>query len=179
MTEIMEDMEHMLGAVDHEALIRAAMCISSSDVLIMFGNGGSMANASHLVGDLLLRTPTAKTIKCIGDNAVMFSACANDYSFEEAVSIELERSLNAEGNKTFIVFSTSGESKNILRAAKTAKKNGARVIAFLGEHLHRIEPFADIVLAVPGKKSGRIESIHAAMCHAIVDYIRWTIGEDK
>ena len=168
----------MLGEVSAVPIVAAAERLIKSDIIVTFGNGGSYANASHLVCDLLLRTKVGKSIHGIGDNNSMFSAYGNDFSFEEAVSLELERYIAGPGIKTVVLFSTSGDSKNVVRAAKMAKKYGCEVIAIFGKNLDKIEAYTDIAISVDDKKSSRIESVHAAICHAIVDLIRRIMGEE-
>ena len=150
---------------------KAARIIAKSDLVIAFGNGGSHAVASHLVGDLMLR-PGPLCI-AIGDNVVAHTAYSNDYSFEESAALALERICNSHGGSTttVIVFSTSGESKNVMRIAKAAKATKCKVIAVFGNHLHRIEPYSDLIISVNGKRAGRIEVVHDAICHAIAEIV--------
>jgi len=170
-SKVLNDVNRMISGLDIDLINKAAKLIAESDIVISFGNGGSYAVASHLVGDLMLKPgPLAMSI---GDNSVSYSAYANDYSFEEAAALALERVVlrHPDLNKTVIVFSTSGESKNIMRIAKTAKENGCTVIAVFGRHLHRIEPYADIIISVDGTRAGRIEVVHDAICHAIAEIV--------
>jgi D-sedoheptulose 7-phosphate isomerase len=174
----MKDIADMILNVDQDEIVRVANLLLQSDVIVLFGNGGSYSTASHMACDLMLRTRAGAVVHAIGDNAAAFSAYVNDFSYEEGVAMEMERFLGGKpGVKTVLFFSTSGESKNITRAAKTAKQYSCTVVAFFGKHLIRIKPFADHVFKVDGVKSGRIESVHSAICHTIVDTM-WEIRKD-
>lgn len=175
-SEVLADIARMIAEVDPGMVQAAADRILKSQVLVAFGNGGSYANASHLICDLSLREGTPKVLKAIGDNTSLFSALCNDSSFEEAVAAELERSISVPGEKTVVLFSTSGESKNIVRAARKAKEHGCFVVAMFGRHLNNIEAYADMVFLVDGVRSGRIEAVHAAICHAIAEAIQKSRG---
>lgn len=176
--EVMGNIGRMLDSIPPQAITVVAEQLIKSDIIVTFGNGGSYANATHLVCDLLLRTKIAKSIHSIGDNTSMFSACCNDFSFEEAVAFELERYVSGPGIKTVVLFSTSGDSKNVVRAARAAKRHGCTVIAIFGMNLDKVEKYTDMYISVGGKKSGQIEAVHSAVCHTIVDVIRDIMGED-
>jgi len=170
---VLSDISSMISALDPEIIHTASKLIADADLLIAFGNGGSQAIASHLVGDLLL-WPGPKVAISIGDNTIAHSAYANDYSFEEAPGLGIERIVSGRNNnKTVVIlFSTSGESKNVVRAARRAKEHGCTVVAMLGKHLHRLEPYSDLIISVPGVRAGRIEAVHDAICHAIAEVVR-------
>ena len=171
LTEMLHDVNRMVSLLDVELIEAAARIIAESDIVITFGNGGSHAIASHLAGDIMLRP--GPFVYAIGDNVVSHTAYANDYSFEESAALAIERIVTSHtgSKKTVIIFSTSGESKNVMRAAKAAKSIGCKVIAVFGRHLHRVEPYADIIISVDGYKAGRIEAVHDAICHAIAEVI--------
>ena len=175
--ETLDEIKSAVDAVDVPTVVRAAKLLLEANVIVTFGNGGSYATASHLVGDLLLRTRAGCFVKSIGDNLTMHTACNNDFSWEEAAAIELNRLCTAPGPGVVVLFSTSGESKNVVRMAKQARQMNYKVIAIFGCHLNRIEPYADVVFKVDGTKSGRIEAVHSAICHAIAEAIRGLSGE--
>ena len=170
----LKEIQKMIGAVDPNLVAKLANLIMEADVIVLFGNGGSYANATHFACDLNLRTKVADRVVCIGDNTSLHTAYVNDTSYEEAVAEEMTRYLapyNSGAAMVVILFSTSGESKNIVRAAKVAKELGAQVVAMFGEHLNRIEPYADLVISIKGRKSSRIEAAHDAICHAVADAV--------
>lgn len=175
--DVLDEIRAAVNLVDVPTVIRAAKLLLEANVIVTFGNGGSYATASHLVGDLLLRTRAGCFVKSIGDNLTMHTACNNDFSWEEAAAIELNRLHAVPGPGVVVLFSTSGESKNVVRMAKQAKQMNYKVIAVFGCHLNRIEPYADVVFKVEGTRSGRIEAVHSAICHAIAEAIRELSGE--
>lgn len=174
--EMINSVTKMIQDLNLDSVAKAATMIAKSNLVIAFGNGGSHAVASHLAGDIMLRP--GPNFFTIGDNVVAHTAYANDYSFEESAALALERIVNSYGvdgdiknNILVIVFSTSGESKNVMRIAKAAKARGCKVIAMLGKHLHRVEPYSDLIISVNGDKAGRIEVVHDAICHAIAEIV--------
>ena len=172
LNDVLTDIQRMIRQLNIIDIERAARLIASADAVLAFGNGGSHAIASHLVGDLMLR-PGPGVAMAIGDNVVAHTAYANDYSFEESAALYLNRVFSGYTgfNKVLVVFSTSGESKNVMRVAKIAREQNYKVIALLGKHLHRLEPYADIIISVDGNKAGRIEAVHDAVCHAFAEVV--------
>ena len=95
--------------------------------IMIFGNGGSAAIASHVSVDL---TKNAK-VRCVNYNEADLITCfSNDYGYENWVSKALN--FYADKNDLFVCISSSGKSKNILNGAKKAKKMGCRVVTFSG-----------------------------------------------
>ncbi|MBE3094986.1 MAG: SIS domain-containing protein [Actinobacteria bacterium] len=92
------------------------------------GNGGSSSSASHLVNDLLINGKIK--IECLSDNISTVTAIANDCSYDDIYSIQLE--YLAIPNDILIVFSGSGDSKNILKAIDKAIEKKMRIIAMIG-----------------------------------------------
>ena len=142
--------------------------------IFTIGNGGSASTASHFVSDLLKTSITKnnKRFKAISfvDNIPVILAWANDTSYDE-IFVEQLKNQVSKGD-VLIAFSGSGKSKNIIKALKFAKKNGAICIGFTGMHGGYFPKLCDICCSVPSNDMLIIESTHVIVCHCIVNTIR-------
>lgn len=142
--------------------------------IIFCGNGGSAADAQHLVAELLIRlkpTKNRKSLPAISlalDTSTL-TACGNDYNFDYIFS----RPLESLGNKedVLIAISTSGNSKNIINALKVAKKKGIKSIGFLGNSGGKSKKLCNISLVVPSKETARIQECHIFLGHHILEMV--------
>tara|TARA_B100000927_G_C16392205_1_gene439818 strand:- start:42 stop:632 length:591 start_codon:yes stop_codon:yes gene_type:complete len=141
--------------------------------IMLCGNGGSAADAQHLAAEFLVRLRpkiNRKPIAAItlAQDSSTLTACANDYSFEDIYS----RNLEALGKKNdiLICISTSGKSKNILKAIKSAKKMGIKSIGFFSELKNR-KKLTDIEIIVPSKIVARIQEAHIFLGHFIFEQV--------
>jgi D-sedoheptulose 7-phosphate isomerase len=147
--------------------------LNNGGKIMLCGNGGSAADAQHLAAEFLVRLrpninrqPIA-AITLAQDSSTL-TACGNDYSFEDIYS----RNLEALGKKNdiLICISTSGKSKNILKAIKSAKKMGIKSIGFFSELKNR-KKLTDIELIVPSKIVARIQEAHIFLGHFIFEQV--------
>ena len=142
--------------------------------IIFCGNGGSAADAQHLVAELLIRlkpTKNRKSLPAISlalDTSTL-TACGNDYNFDYIFS----RPLESLGNKedVLIAISTSGNSKNIINALKVAKKKGIKSIGFLGNSGGKSKKLCNISLVAPSKETARIQECHIFLGHHILEMV--------
>ena len=128
--------------------------------VLLCGNGGSAADAQHLAAEFLVRlrpninrNPIPAIALALDTSTI--TACANDYSFNDLFS----RNLEAIGNKNdiLIALSTSGNSKNILNVLKIAKKMNIFSIAFLGNSGGKAKKVANLDVIIPSKVTARIQ----------------------
>ena len=142
--------------------------------IYVMGNGGSGSTASHFVSDLLKTAITKgdKRFSAISlvDNTPVLLAWSNDSSYEE-IFVEQLRNLLSKGD-VVIAFSGSGKSKNVIKAFKFAKKNGAYCIGFTGMNGGYFPKLSDICCIVNSNDMLIIESAHLALCHCIITTIR-------
>ena len=142
--------------------------------IYVMGNGGSGSTASHFVSDLLKTAITQgnKRFSAISlvDNIPVLLAWSNDSSYEE-IFVEQLRNLLSKGD-VVIAFSGSGKSKNVIKAFKFAKKNGAYCIGFTGMNGGYFPKLSDICCIVKNNDMLIIESAHLALCHCIINTIR-------
>ncbi len=140
--------------------------------VILCGNGGSAADSQHLAAELVVRLSAVRNrqalpaIALTTDSSIL-TACANDFGFEYVFSRQLE----ALGNKgdILIVFSTSGNSPNVIRAVEAAVKKGMISIGFLGGDGGRLLKMTDYNLTAPSLDTQRIQEAHIAMGHIIIE----------
>lgn len=149
--------------------------------IFIMGNGGSAATASHFVCDLAkgTRVHGKKHFKVIGltDNIPLLTAWSNDVSYKDVFSSQLENLL--EKDDIVIVFTGSGNSANILEAAKYARRIKAKTIAFTGFNGGKIKKLSDICLIVPSNNMERIEDLHLVLEHLIKLYLWEEIREGR
>ena len=141
--------------------------------LLIFGNGGSAADAQHmaaeLTGRLLKERAPLPAIALTTDSSAL-TAIGNDYGYDQVFL----RQVQALASPKDVIFaiSTSGNSKNVLSAVKAAKTLGCRVIALTGGTGGALDKLADIGLCVSkGANSCRIQETHIFAIHAIIDVL--------
>ena len=146
--------------------------LGSGGTVYVCGNGGSAADAQHVVGELVGRFQTERkalpAVALVTDGAVLTSI-ANDYGYERTFSRQVE-GLVREGD-IFWAFSTSGTSPNVVEAAKLAKVKKARVVAFTGRTDSTLEGLADICFCAADNATARCQEIHQLAYHLICDLV--------
>jgi D-sedoheptulose 7-phosphate isomerase len=153
----------------------AALIVESyrrGNKVVLFGNGGSAADAVHIEGELLCRFRLDRAglpAVAVGSGLSALTAAANDYSYEEAMA-HLVRAHVKPGDVA-VAISTSGDSPNIVNAAKAARDAGATVIAMTGETGGLLKEHARIVLDVPSRETPRIQEVHAVIGHILCDIV--------
>ncbi len=166
------------GSVDREKLVQAADIIEATyrkgQTLFVCGNGGSAAISGTFVCDhsKLVQTDTDLTAKVISlaDNMSMVTAIANDMSYDDIFSYQLETLATA--GDTLLTISASGDSENVVRAAKWARDNQMEVIAFTGFNGGRSAELATVNLHVEADNYGVIEDVHQSLMHLLAQYVR-------
>jgi len=138
------------------------------------GNGGSTAIANHMTCDFLkgVRTGTGlrPRFQSLSSNVETIMAVANDISFDEVFSYQLE-SLGTEKD-VLIVISSSGNSPNILRALEAARAIGITTIALTGFEGGRASDLADINLHIESNNYGIVEDCHHSLMHVLAQFLR-------
>jgi D-sedoheptulose 7-phosphate isomerase len=130
------------------------------------GNGGSAADAQHLVAELVGRyrdeRPALAATALTADGAVL-TCVANDYDFERLFSRQIE-ALGRPGD-LLIAISTSGRSPNVVRALETASRLGLETAALLGRDGGEARARAALAIVVPDEETARIQECHGLMIH--------------
>ncbi len=151
-------------------------CIKNGNKIIIFGNGGSAADAQHMaaefVGRFLLERQSFPAIALTTDSSIL-TAIGNDYDFDEIFS----RQCDALANKGDIIFaiSTSGKSKNIIKGIKKGKEKGAKIISITGKNGNDLEKISDIILKIPSESTPRIQEGHRIVIHIICELVEKNI----
>ncbi len=140
--------------------------------VLICGNGGSAADAQHIAGELVGRFKMERrALPCIAlttDTSIM-TAYANDYAFDDIFARQIE----ALGNKNdiLIAISTSGNSKNIIKAVEQAKSQGLIVIGFLGKDGGQLKSLCNLNFISPSDDTPRIQECHEVVYHIICNLI--------
>ncbi|MDA0617381.1 MAG: D-sedoheptulose 7-phosphate isomerase [Proteobacteria bacterium] len=143
-------------------------CLENGGKVLLCGNGGSAADCQHIAAELIGRFSfNRKALAAIAltTDTSAITAIGNDFSFEEIFSRQVE-GLGHKGDVLF-GFSTSGRSKNVLKAFEVAKQLGVQTIAFLGQDGRDIGSMADIALNMPSQATPNIQEAHIATGHVI------------
>lgn len=169
-----------LGALEEviEAMVRV---LSSGNKLLIFGNGGSAADAQHIAAEFvnryLLDRPPQAAIALTTDSSVLTSI-SNDFGYDQTFSKQIQ-ALGRQGDAA-IGISTSGTSPNVVKALATAREMGLVTIGMGGKRGTTMEGVCDHYLSVEGASTPRIQEVHQVLCHAMVEMVdRKLFGVDK
>jgi len=154
--------------------------LDAGGVLYTYGNGGSAADAQHLVGELIGRYLRERrplpAVALIGDAAVV-SCIANDYSYDDVFARQV-RALVRPGDMV-VGFSTSGTSPTVVNGLVAARANGACSVAFTSVRGSELADAADLAVVVPAEETARIQEMHLLALHLISELVdRWAAGID-
>jgi len=140
--------------------------------VLLFGNGGSAADAQHIAAELTGRYKTERRglpgIALTTDTSAL-TAIGNDYGYDRVFDRQVE-SLAQEGD-VLIGISTSGNSKNVINAFKIGQEIGCKLIGFTGRDGGEMNEFCDVNLIVPSNDTPRIQEMHILFGHTICQII--------
>jgi len=145
-----------------------AECYRRGGKVIVLGNGGSAADSQHMAAELLVRfEKERKSFPCIAltANTSALTAAANDYDFSKVFSRQIEAL--AGPSDVVVAISTSGNSDNVIEAAKAARAKKALVIGLTGGEGGRLKKESDIPILVKAGNTARIQEVHITIIHAI------------
>jgi phosphoheptose isomerase len=159
-----------------EPLNRAAQmvlrCLTSGHKLFTCGNGGSASDATHLASEFLCRFVEDRrpypAISLTANGEFMTAVC-NDYSADEVFARQIW-GLGVKGD-LLIAFTTSGKSKNVLRALEEARRKEIESICFLGRDGGFTKGVATLDLLVPGDQTARIQEAHKLLMHVLCEIV--------
>ena len=175
-----------LNGVDLDAVGEAVAAIvkshASDKVVYTCGNGGSAATASHMVNDLVKAPAEAagcRPIRAIGlaDCVSLMTALANDVDYDHMFSRQLEA--HGRDGDLLVAISGSGNSANVVEAARTARGIGMGVVAMTGFEGGELKDLADVHLNVPNTCFGQIEDAHMIIEHAIIELLKEALGGES
>lgn len=160
-TSQIEDMAHLI-----------ITAYKAGGKVILFGNGGSAADAQHIAGELVGQFAfkrQALPAIALTTNTSILTAVANDYGYEVVFSRQIEALVQEKD--VVIGISTSGNSPNVIEAIKVAKIKGARTIGLTGGSGGKLAEVADLVLTVPSASTPRIQEAHITIGHIICEIV--------
>ncbi|MBX6323327.1 MAG: D-sedoheptulose 7-phosphate isomerase [Rhodospirillaceae bacterium] len=145
--------------------------------ILLFGNGGSAADAQHLAAELSVRfgadRPALPALALCADG-VALTACANDLGYERVFARQIE-ALGRPGDLA-VGLSTSGCSANVIEALKTARRLGLGAAGFTGGDGGAMAGLADPLILVPSTVTARIQEMHIAIGHALCAALEAELG---
>ena len=146
--------------------------LAADGTLFFCGNGGSAADAQHIATEYVVRFQRerrALRALALTTDTSLLTAAANDFSFDEVFSRQVE-ALGRAGD-LLVVHTTSGNSANCIRAVEAAKRRGMRSLVLTARDGGRIRTLADLCLIVPTENTAHAQELHLAIQHAICDVV--------
>lgn len=145
-----------------------AICdaLTNGNKILICGNGGSAADAQHIAAELVGYYENQRrswpAIALTTDTSAL-TAVSNDLGFEQVFARQVAGL--AQPGDVLIAISTSGKSKNVIRAVEQAKQQKCRTIALTGASAETLGSLCDLVLAVPAKRTSRVQEAHITIGH--------------
>ncbi len=169
---VMRESAALLAQPLDQAIAALQRCLASGRKVLACGNGGSAASAQDLVAELVCRFRDDRRalagVALTADTMTM-TAIGNDYGYDRIFARQVE-ALAARGD-VLVALSTSGNSPNVIEAAKVARQMRCTVIALTGMDGGALAPLADIALCVPSRIVARIQEVHDVCIHALAEAI--------
>jgi D-sedoheptulose 7-phosphate isomerase len=147
-------------------------CLRAGNKLLVCGNGGSATDASHFATELVVRFAKdrrALPAICLASDSGILTAAANDYGFDEVFARQV--AAIAQSGDVLVCLTTSGKSKNLIRALEEAKARKLKTIAFLGRDGGSTIGIADIDLLVKSDSTARVQEAHQLLLHVLCEVI--------
>lgn len=153
--------------------------LKNKNKIVLFGNGGSAADAQHmaaeLIGRFLINRKSMPAIALTTDTSIL-TAIGNDFGFENIFSRQCE-AIVSKGD-VVIAISTSGNSQNVINGIKTAKENGGIIIGITGKEGGKINDFSDKILKIPSNSTPQIQEGHRVIIHILCNLIEKELVND-
>lgn len=145
-------------------------CLANGGVVMLAGNGGSAADAQHIAGEFVgrfLQERKPLPALALHTNTTVMTAIGNDYSFDLVYARQV--AAHARPGDVFIGITTSGNSPNILEAAKKARECGMKVLGLTGASGGKLKELCDLCLCIPSPSTPRIQEMHIVVGHLICE----------
>ena len=160
-----------------QAVDEICVRLKRGNKIIVFGNGGSAAQAQHFAAELVnryLKSRRAIPALSLTTDTSALTSIANDFSFEHVFSRQLE-ALGKEGD-VVLALSTSGESKNVIQALHTAREKGLFTIGLTGDVGGQVGALCEVLLDVPSQETPRVQEVHLFLLHQLAQEIEERAG---
>jgi D-sedoheptulose 7-phosphate isomerase len=151
---------------------RNAAVLRGGGTLYFCGNGGSAADAQHLATEYVVRYAADRrpfAAVALTTDTSLLTAAGNDLGFERVFARQVEA--HCGPGDLLVLHSTSGESPNLLAAARAARARGTATVAFLGRGGGRLATEVDEAVVIPSDETGQIQVIHLALEHVVVELV--------
>ena len=149
-----------------------ARAFTAGHKLMIFGNGGSAADAQHMAAEFInrfrLERPPLPALALTTDASALTSI-SNDYSFDEVFAKQI-KGLGIKGDVA-LGISTSGRSPNVLAALAAARTREITTVGLAGQDPGEMASLCDLVITVPSKETPRIQEVHALVLHLICELV--------
>jgi len=163
----------------NQAAKMVTTCLLAGHKLLVCGNGGSASDATHLATEFLCRYKEDRrpfpAISLTANGELMTAVC-NDYNADEIFARQVW-GLGQMGD-LLIAFTTSGKSRNVLRALEEANRKGLQSICFLGRDGGFTKGIASLDLLTPGKETARIQEAHKLLFHVLCETVESELPRD-
>ena len=170
-------------SIGHSVEVAAKLCIDclkNGNKILLFGNGGSAADAQHIAAELVGRYKTERkglaAIALTTDTSAL-TAIGNDYGYDRVFDRQVEALANT--GDVAIGISTGGSSANVASALKLAKDLDCKTIGFSGRGGGEMNELCDINIFVPAQDTARIQEMHIVIGHTICHLIDLAFSEAK
>lgn len=165
-----------------DAILEATQLIYTSLLgggkILLFGNGGSAADAQHIAAEFVgrfVRERDPLPAMALTANTSTLTAVANDYGFDRVFARQVQ-AFGLPGDVA-IAISTSGKSSNVLEGAKTARDRGLKIIGLTGVDGLQLAQLVDIAVIVPSSVTARIQECHIALGHVLCEAVDALLAE--
>lgn len=148
--------------------------------VLVFGNGGSAADAQHLAAELVgrfARERRALAAIALSTDTSVLTSISNDYGYEKVFARQIE-ALGRRGDIA-VGISTSGTAPNVLSAFQMAKSRGLTTVAFTGRDGGPIGAAADLHVNVPHQVTARIQEVHRTLIHAVCELVERSLMNEQ
>jgi len=175
--ELLEDADFLARTVEIAEIVSEAL--QNGKKLLLFGNGGSAADAAHIAAELVGRYQRERRglpALALAGNLSSVTAIGNDYGFDSVFSRQVE-AFGVAGDIA-VGISTSGDSENILRGMEMARTKRMVTVGLTGRGGGRLKSSVDYCLAVPSDETPRVQECHIMLGHILCDLVERTLFDE-
>jgi len=166
--QAIDALEQQLAPAIAQAAQELLSCLHRGGKVLLLGNGGSAADAQHFAAELIGRSQRDRrplpAIALTADSSVL-TAIGNDFGFDEVFARQVEAL--ADARDLVVALSTSGDSRNVIRAMQRARDKGCRTLALLGRDGGKVRDLVDLPLVVATQQTPHIQEAHSLIIHLL------------
>lgn len=171
-------------ATQADSLIKMALLLvqtlRSGRKVLLAGNGGSAAEAQHFAAELVgrfKRERAAYPAMALTTDTAILTALANDYGYQDIFARQVQAF--GQPGDMLIVFSTSGESENLIRAVRMGRSSELTVAAIIGERRCRLADLTDLAIQVPSVETSATQELHMVVTHLLCEIVESCLYADE